>query len=206
MGLISAVARQGPWTWRLLYITSCHFLGIGEDIPSGSGYWEVSVWVLLGSAWWAFLNTVINTFVVYHSFSDLITISSKLLLSQPMIFAFYAFNSSLQPTARMGKGRREQARTMKFGESRWEHWTGEYHSLIVTKRSSFLPKHAFSIPQLNFFSLFCLFNFDHQSMTNSCRNLSLFPKNCWSTSLNYAKQSLPISTIMHLSTLSLPKQ
>lgn len=47
------------WTWRLFYIASCHFPGTRDYVPPGSEYWEANAWVLLGSAWWVFLSTVL---------------------------------------------------------------------------------------------------------------------------------------------------
>lgn len=69
----------------------------------------------------------------YYLFSYPIAVSSELFSSQPVIFIFWVSNSSLHPTAK-GKGRGSKQVPVWWGESQWEHWTGD---------SIFKPRHIY---------------------------------------------------------------
>lgn len=75
------------------------------------------------------------------SFSYLIAVSSKLLLSQFVIFIFCDAHSPHHSIMkeRKGEGRREWGRerggewaTYNLEGFQWEHWIGEYHSSTMT--------------------------------------------------------------------------
>lgn len=83
---------------RLFSTTLCRFLGTGKRVSCSGG--SVMVLILPGvcgeQLYELFLYTVISIAAV-TVFSYLVALSSKLFLSQAVIFTFYAPSSLLQP-------------------------------------------------------------------------------------------------------------